>query len=295
MSGRLALAACACTLWTQAALAVVFGEDQRRAPSAEEFAADTYGFVGTLVCRSAWINLHYSTGVLVDVPGHPQFAGVLTVAHALRDGRRDRDYHGCRYRPRGQGWWGGARLLAHAGGPFDESYARNEDDWAVALVAAADVVGVPRARPVVADAAALQSAIDAGASLALVGLPDDRSGIAVAESCMARAPQPGELLYGQRMWLSDCDQIAGASGAALVARDADDTGEGMALYGLYRGPVFATGEFSGRPPDQVPGFDARRIANAIVPVSAQMLDALQALAAQAASPSPPPRTPAADL
>lgn len=268
-------AACICLLWTGAALAVVFGEDQRRPPTAAEQAADTYGFVGELVCRSAWINLHHATGVLVDVPGHPEFAGVLTVAHALRDGRRDKDYSGCRYRPRGEGWWAGVPLLAVAHGDFDESYARNEQDWALALIDAQAVVGVPRVRPALAEAAETQSAVAAGATLAVVGLPEDRSGIAIAESCRARPPQAGELLFGQQMWLSDCDQVEGASGAPLIARDLQ--GE-IKVLGLYRGPVFTAGTYGKRPPDRVKAFDAHGVANAIVPVTAEMLERLARLA-----------------
>jgi hypothetical protein len=257
----------------------VFGKDDRQSPPSADVAG---GALVRITCRDPQRHQRVrSSGVIVDVglPAESPYRAVISVAHAFEDGRRGVVYDDCRVVPRGNWWWHDLPIVSQKRGAFDESYARNQDDWALVLVDTLGQTASPGLKPQLLpteDSGAL-APVNHAARLYAHNARSWR--YERADRCSVRTPNPAELLFGQRMLLSDCDAIPGASGGPVVI-DADDGSP--RLLGVYRGPVFAQGRYASRPPNHVEHFDAAAVANAVVPLRPEWLSELQEMAAQVA-------------
>lgn len=255
---------------------VIFGDDTRRRVHRDDDLGGLQAHIGQIRCRGArWWQRLESSAVEVEAPGLAEgYRLVLTVAHAVMDGRTGGPWSGCVYYPQGRRW-GALPILDQRVGPFKETYATNEHDWAALLIG-----GISKdARsglPTITD-----TALDvprSGLSAELFGFAHDRTGLQRSGLCTIFRPRPQALLAGQNMLITNCAGVPGTSGGPVfLIRE----GAPQRLIGLYRGPVFHPHRHTLRPPDRVEDFHFRYTANAVVPLGASLIDALDELISSA--------------
>lgn len=231
--------------------AAVFGEDDRRKLTPEEPTYAVHEALGRLTCRHPETGQKLvGTAAIVDTgtaeDGHEI---LLTAAHVVMDPATGKPLDDCRFKIAGR-FWGSDPVIGIRHGEFDGRPHTNAEDWAVVVIATSQPAPtrLPIWRP-----------SDTPGPVALLGYRGDRGGLWVSDGCFARAPQPGEALHGEQVWLSDCDASPGSSGAPLLVMH-----EGRWHWaGAYRGHLYQPSIHEDTP-TRHPVFSGRSAMNVMV-------------------------------